>query len=367
MKKLIILAIMIFTSVSFAKTRVTDVKWVMNDKTATVKIKLDGDLTSTPSLQFKSDTIQVTIPQAHVWPQINKKIKTNKNGLRNTKLMAYQFDKGTVRVRTILPYEISDIVKDVNLNIKGNELQIKFPISKKVVTGSVKKIDKKYLDKLLNDQELMKLDKKEKKRKKVAGKKENKESDSVTSIFSSVAKTGKSGASQFSFVTYIFKFVAFLGIVLLVFYGVITILKKGVSSRSKLSFLGSTKQVEVLNTTYVTPKKTLLLIKAHKQVFLVSNTDQGMELISEIDDVAGLIKNEVQDISGTNFDTSLESAGSDELLDEKIKVKKDINVSKNRESLADFIGNKTKAVTKKKKNKYSDQIKKKAKELKPLQ
>lgn len=367
MKTLISLALLLATTVSFAKTRITDIKWSAYKNEATVRIKLDGKLKTTPSLQFKSDTIQVTVPESVVWPQISKKIKSNKDGLRNTKLMAYQFDKGTVRVRTILPYEINNIVNDVSLDVKTNELVVTFPIQKKVaLSAPVKKIDQKYLDKLLDEGELAKINKKEKPR---SAKKENeKESDIVNTALSAIKKTGKSGASNFSFVTYVFKFVAFLGVVLLVFYGVVTFLKKGVSSKSKLSFLGSTKQVEVLNTTYVSPKKTLLLIRAHKQIFLVSNTDQGMQLISEISDPAGLIKGEVQDLSGMNFDTNLNDATTDNNLEDKVTLKKNINESKEKESLADFIGNKAKEVAQTtKKNKYSDKIKKKAKELKPLQ
>jgi hypothetical protein len=54
------------------------------------------------------------------------------------------------------------------------------------------------------------------------------------------------------------------------------------------------------------------MIKAHKQVFLISNTEAGMTLVSEIRDVAGLIKNGEEEITGSNFDTNLYSANKNE-------------------------------------------------------
>jgi hypothetical protein len=54
------------------------------------------------------------------------------------------------------------------------------------------------------------------------------------------------------------------------------------------------------------------MIKAHKQVFLISNTEAGMTLVSEIKDVAGLIKTGEEEITGSNFDTNLYSANKTE-------------------------------------------------------
>ena len=103
-----------------------------------------------------------------------------------------------------------------------------------------------------------------------------------------------------------------------------------------------------------------MLIKAHNQVFLVSNTDTGIHPISEIADAAGLLKDGEKAISGHNFDTKLTIADSDKLNDEKIKLKEDITKSNKLSSLSSFA-EVTEKVT------FSDQLKKKVKGLKPLQ
>ena len=50
------------------------------------------------------------------------------------------------------------------------------------------------------------------------------------------------------------------------------------------------------------------MVKAHKQVFLISNSERGMQLISEIQDVNGLIKTGELELTGSNFQTNLVDA-----------------------------------------------------------
>src|SRR5690606_33489069 len=128
---------------------------------------------------------------------------------------------------------------------------------------------------------------------------------------------------SFSFVGYAGKFIAFLGIVLLFFYGIIQLMKKGVLSKGKLGFLNNTQLVSVLSTTYVAPKRSILLIKAHNQAFLVSSSESGMQFIAEVKDVPGLVKEGERAIAGDNFDDSVNVAET-AAPREEIKVKEDI-------------------------------------------
>ena len=91
------------------------------------------------------------------------------------------------------------------------------------------------------------------------------------SMSMAAAKT-PSKKDNFSLMEYGGKFVAFLGLVLLLFYGLVTLMKKGFIKKGKLGFLNNAEQVSVLNQTFIGPKKSLMLVKAHNQVFLVSNT-----------------------------------------------------------------------------------------------
>lgn len=72
-----------------------------------------------------------------------------------------------------------------------------------------------------------------------------------------------------------------------------------------------------------------------------------------------LLKNGEKTITGHNFDTNLESSTQDENNDSKIKIKEDIMLSNKESALSSYSEIKEKV-------KFSDQLKKKVKNLKPL-
>lgn len=162
----------------------------------------------------------------------------------------------------------------------------------------------------------------------------------------------------FSIATYAGKFVAFLGVVLMFFWAVVQMMKKGVLSKGKLGFLNGSSLVQVLSTTYVAPKRSLLLVKAHQQVFLVAASESGFEFLSEVRDVPGLVKEGEKFITGDNFDEvqSVESR----VEPKNIKLKDDIYQS---------IAEEVKPVPKVNKDiaRFSDELKKKVKNLKAMQ
>ena len=183
--------------------------------------------------------------------------------------------------------------------------------------------------------------------------------------------------SSFSLTSYIGTFVAFLSLMILGFYGVLTLVKKGVIKKGKLGFLHSTKLVEVISTTHVAPKRTLMMVKAHKQIFLISNTESGMQLVSEINDVSGLIKTGEEELMGSNFDTNLfkatkkekefklkeDSVANDYTLDDMLNDNEGVGVDKS-------ITHALKEIEKspvKDQVRFSDQIKTKLKQMKQIQ
>ncbi len=137
-------------------------------------------------------------------------------------------------------------------------------------------------------------------------------------------------------------------------------MKKGFIKKGKLGFLNKTDQIQVVSQTYIAPKKSLMMVKAHNQVFLVSNTEAGIHPISEIRDVAGYLKEGERKIAGDNFDDNLNVAEISKESMDKVKLKEDITQSNKQSSLSDYMKMKDKV-------KFSDQIRKKAKSLKPLQ
>ncbi|WP_044557220.1 flagellar biosynthetic protein FliO [Halobacteriovorax marinus] len=369
MKKILTILTLLFT-VGFAhagdKIKVKSLKYsAKNSSTGELSIRFEGNLESAPELTIKDSMIQVALNDAIVWPKIEKKISIDKS--LDSTVMAYQFNKEVARVRAMLPYSIKGLEDRVSITISGDNINLQFPrvisaapAAKKVVQApkkqNIEQYDESYLDKLIREKEQNKAPT----RKHVEAEKTAPvvASDKVNVALSGIEKEGLNDSkSSFSLTGYIGKFVAFLGVVLLLFYGVVAMMKKGVLKKGKLGFLNSTKVIEVINTTYVGPKRSLMLVKAHKQVFLVANTEKGMEFLSEVNDISGLLKDGEKSLSGNNFDSDLGSANLGEKsfnLKEDIEKTAEENIELNTDVVRDSV-------------KLSQKIKDKVKTLKPLQ
>jgi len=350
-----------FGSDAYSKARIKKLEYKkLNNSTGLVKIKYSGRLDETPEVSFRNNHVQLSFDNTEVWPKIEKRVSLN-NGAGDATLMAYQFNRETVRVRTLLPYSIMSHQKDTSITLNNGSIDLRIPLKKvaaltKKTTAKTKKAkdqyDEKYLEYLLADKKTADVKVKEPLNAKGFLADDNTtKTDKVTTALSGVEKK-KSNNDKLSLAKYAGKFIVLLGVVLLLFYGVITLMKKGIFSKGKLGFLNNSQLVSVLNTTYLGPKRSLMIVKVHKQVFLVSNTEAGIQFLSEIDDVTGLVKDGEKVITGTNFDSALGSIDEKEIL-EKVTLKENILESSNSNS--------------KDKVKFSDEIKKKVKNLKSLQ
>lgn len=172
------------------------------------------------------------------------------------------------------------------------------------------------------------------------------------------AAPARKSNDTFSIATYAGKFVAFLGVVLMFFWAVVQMMKKGMLSKGKLGFLNGSSLVSVISTTYVGPKRSLLLVKAHNQVFLVASSEAGFEFLSEVSDVPGLVKEGERFITGENFDEV--QRVENRVEDKVVKLKEDIYQSAPAEEKPVSKVNKDIA-------RFSDELKKKVKNLKALQ
>lgn len=370
------------------KVQIKDVNYQrLGAKQGMISIALKGNLKDAPKLTIKDNIIQVALKGSYVWPKINKKITVNKRF--DASLIAYQMDKEVTRVRAILPFSLKGMENQIFLSERNGKIELNFPkLGKRSgrvlalgTVGDVRKANKKvkpssydesYLQKLLKDQSSVpevKIEKQVKNKAKSKTKEKtvnflnkttpNKKSDSVNMA---LAGREKSAKSAFPMGEYIGKFIAFLALVLLLFYGVISLMKKGVFKKGKLGFLNSTKAVEVLNTTYVGPKRTVLMIRAHNQVFLVGNSEKGMHSLGEITDVTGLLKTGEKDVSGSNFDTNLGTAEQGEKEFRIKEVLSEVAVTNEPKTSTALVKSDAKD-----KVRFSDQIKNKVKGLKPLQ
>ena len=352
MKLILLLILSSFTFSTFAQNiKITGVKL---DKSSNdhlkLEVSLDGNYDVLPDLTIKKNYIQLAMPEAIVWPSIKRNSKLTKN--QTVKILAYQYNKNLARVRLILPSSTKKYSKKVKVVTESNKIILTIPFkkftqikAKAIIKKEVSKYDESYLDQLLktnNKQVNVKVEKKLVKRKTF--------NDIINLKKSAVQKDHPK--KKFSVMGYLGKFVAFLSIILLGFYGVFAFFKKGAFGKSKLGFLNNTKAVEVLSNTYIGPKKNLMLVRAHKQVFLVGSSDQGLQLISEVGDTAGLMKEGERAISGNNFDTTQSSTKIDST---KFKLKEVLTES----TPVNLSSSKT--------SRFKENLKEKVKNLKAMQ
>lgn len=370
MKNLIFLLFVILSFESFAKLKVQKVEYSnANSKEGQIVIHFTGKLRAAPELKVRNELLQVSLPDTVVWPQIDKKVSVMKKF--DTSLKAYQYDSQTVRVRASLPYNVSRNLNRVNLTIKDDRIVLNFP-KKKVVTA-VKKIKKSVVKKAVSAKKKAvkkdKLDESyldyliEEKEKNIAPKQMAKGMLAKDEVSTQKAAPTKDlflkdepvEEKKFSIMSYIGKYIAFLGLILLGIYGVVVLMKKGVLKKGKLGFLNQTDMVSVLNTTYIAPKKSIVMVKVHDKTLLLGNSDSGLTFLTELNDTTGILKEGEKKISGSNFDTTVDSINMDN-IETKVQEKEN-----------PFLGQgQLNTVKSAEKVSFSNQMKEKIKNLKPL-
>ncbi|MCT4642820.1 MAG: flagellar biosynthetic protein FliO [Bacteriovoracaceae bacterium] len=370
MKLSLLLLTFIFSS-AFASVKVSDLNFSKKSNKGILRVKYTGQMDAYPQFSVIKDTILLKIQDAALKKKIDK-YERFATEYKDTRLRAYYSNKNEIKVKAVFPFNMQKYKDLVSLTIRDNHIELTFPklsVSKAVLSKLEKKspktkniIDKKNVKKsgvaaksVLNEQYLSSLMAKHNATVSPAKMKKDMVKTTLAANKKVSNKPKKTAKSSFSFAAYAGKFVAFLAVIIALFYGVVTVMKKGFIKKGKLGFLNNTDQVTVLSQTHIAPKKSLMLIRAHNQVFLVSNTDAGIHPISEIKDVSGLIKDGEKIIAGNNFDDTLTSSEGG-----NVKLKEDISKSNKESSLSDFLGVKDKI-------KFSDQLKKKVKGLKPLQ
>jgi flagellar biogenesis protein FliO len=380
-------ALLALTFVSFgtlASVKVTSLDLKTQGANGYIQINLDGRSNELPDIKVVGKTIEMTLSDAANFNAIFKNVS-------GAQLSANVLN-GKAIVKATLPYEVK--LDTVNLGWKDNNIEVIFPRGKVVKTtaaasapdwknlpevpafetqkaatpktvpavvaattvSTVKKeaLNEDYLNKLMHEDKNKKVD---------AHKDEIKVTQAaiVTPETPKGIVTQKSNVDNFSFAGYALKFTVFLAMVLGLFYGIVQILKKGVFNRGKLGFLNNTKMIEVLSTTYIAPKRSLMVVKVHKQIFLVSNSENGIQFLSEMSDTTGLIKEGEKFVTGNNFDSDLTGLEANPAT-ATFKIKENINESSEapESTLSKLVGAKDIV-------KFSDELKKKAKKLKPIE
>ena len=390
------------STMALAGVKVTSLDLNTNGSTGYVNISLDGRSNELPDVRVYGNTIEVTLAHADAFNAIFKTI-------RGAQLSANALN-GKAVIKAVLPYSVP--TDGVNIGWKNSNIEVMFPRgvktayqgagispkeiipaptapaveTKKAEVKPLSKIVKQalnedYLNKLMNEDVKPAKDLTETNKAEATVNEAELNKDEVKVQQSSVERNTapeavvtetKSApkniiepakANNFSFAGYAAKFTVFLALVLGLFYGVVQLLKKGVFKKGKLGFLNNSQMIEVLNTTYIAPKRSLMVVKVHKQIFLVSNSESGLSLLAEMNDTTGLVKEGEKLVTGTNFDLNLGSANNKENLEAFIKVKENIMESTPVEEEKGLA----KIAVAKDIVKFSDELKKKAKKLKPIE
>jgi flagellar biogenesis protein FliO len=362
----IILALASFQG--FAGVKVTGVDLKLNGSNGHIIAQTEGYSNELPDLKVNGKIIEIIINKGDRFDSLNRVVS-------GATVSAFMINNQAV-IKTILPYAVSSDAVQMNWN--NNKIEIvfprmrlqekketeitsitsplKLPLEKKVVETKVAKesLNEGYLNKLINEEN------------KIVNKVEVEEKDIVSTKMAAPLPNNETQVQNktdsFSFAGYAAKFSFFLVLVLGLFYGVVQLLKKGLLKKGKLSFLNDSKLVEVLNTTYVAPKRSFMLVKVHKQIILVSNTETGMSFITEVKDTTGLIKDTERLVAGNNFDDSVSVA--EQGRQDYLKIKENIHEST---EIDDSITNSKINTIKEDVVKFSDELKKKAKRLKPIE
>lgn len=378
-RKLALTALTLLASFStLAGVKVTSVDLTKNGANGHINISIQGRSSELPDMKVYGKTIEITLSDAEAFNAISKNVS-------GAQLSANVLN-GKAIVKAVLPYEIN--AEGVDLGWKTSSIEVKFPRGKvarmdtdrpapvkpavKTENKVLAKVENAVQKEALNEDYLNNLMKEETKtaRRDTDTPPTEVKKDEVNVQQAALAKqivtpeaapAAPKVTDNFSFAGYAAKFMLFLGVVLGLFYGVVQLLKKGVFNRGKLGFLNNSQMIQVLSTTYVAPKRSLMVVKAHKQIFLVANSENGLQFLSEMTDTTGLIKEGEKEVTGTNFDLNL---GSAEITttESAFKLKENINESA---PLPEEKG--IAALTAKDIVKFSDELKKKAKKLKPIE
>ncbi|MCB9061176.1 MAG: flagellar biosynthetic protein FliO [Halobacteriovoraceae bacterium] len=344
MKLLSIFIILITNALASQSPRVTDVSTVLeNEKLLEISVKISEKLLSEPELILKDNIIQLSLPQTVAWPKIDKVVVDKKSNIE--KLLAYQYDKNTVRIRALLDSKVKIDESNLRFTQRNGEIIIHIP---KLNSDAY---DDKLLNKLLKDKSFQSSNENLKVKE-----------DEVRAVLSSSEKKNekKDGflveTKKFSIIDYLSKVIGFLA--LLIFGGYL--LKRNFSNSKKISkqnkknglkIFRNKGHIQVIENHFLGGKKNLSLVQVGNQVFLVGISDNSISLVSEIDTVENPIFEEDKE-----FAPKLENASHQE----KEFYLKDIAENTTDEVV---IQNEIKNEN----IKLSDQIKNKVKNLKRLQ
>jgi flagellar biogenesis protein FliO len=322
MKLFLTLSLFLFSNFTFSspKYEVIGLGVVEKQGRFEIEVKLSANTHVRHEVEVRDNFIQIELRDTFVWPKIDQFKRIKEYG--KVELQAYQFNSKTVRVRAI--FEDANYLKGVVVKVnklRGN-LVASAELSKSKLKQEISTYDESYLNKLLKEKKAQEniVVEKEISDDVFFGNSAQKKQKRVDPL--AAPDANQSDKKDMS--GYILKFFGFLLMLLAFIYACVFFLKKGYVKKNKLGFLNSSELIKVLATHHVDPKKSLMIVSAGKQVFLLSSHENGISKLSELDDPMSYFKEGEVNLFGSNFDDSIEKSKEER---PEFKVKEDIEKS----------------------------------------
>ncbi len=279
-----------FSSSDFEILPLADDLLIMYKKSALTA----GDI-SKLSIKMAGNTVKTVLPQLP---------KGDKKQLNNSLLQENKHDSDSVKKTPVdgihsIEKKSPELVKNIKkIDDQENKDYLSYLLSSVDKASEKNVIKKNELPSKFNETEIAK---REKKQDGAIGK---------TPVINIEKKLESKEAQNFT--SYLLRIVLVLTFLVGAILLLAKISKKVMLGKNKLGFLNNSKIVEILNTTYIAPKRQLLLVKVHDQVMLLSNSESGLSFISEVKDLSYLLKTAEVEVAGSNFDTNLDKGPSDD-------------------------------------------------------
>lgn len=346
MKRLLSLCLILFSSVllSSPKYEVTGLDLVERQGKFEIEVKLSANTMVKHVVEVRDNFIQIELTDTFVWPKIEQFKRLKNYG--KVELQAYQFNSKTVRVRAI--FENSKYINGTAINVtkeRGNIIA-RAEVKGRKIKPEVGEYDESYLNELIKEKKL-----KENKLAKTEIKDDvffRSSGQKKVNRVDPLANPEKESPSDRGMSGYVMKFFGFLLVLLAFIYACVFFLKKGYVKKNNLGFLNSSDLIKVLATYHLDPKKSLMIVSAGKQVFLLSSHENGISKLSELDDPMSYFKDGEVSLFGTNFENSIEESKVEKTefkVKENIEKSSPVSLSDNSiSSITDKIKNRVKGM-----------------------
>jgi len=309
----LIFAAMCYSSTLFADTaKIKDVKVINEKEGIRFHISLDQPLREAPEIDLFRNIIQLSFKNVQAWPSQEVKEKTageKAKTLGFEKMIAYQYNPEVARVRILFNSESERFKEKVRLTSEGRAVELFLPAeagesqgvaavrdqvksAQSAPTSTSRQLRSPVEQEII--QEVMKEE--------PSSNNAMRTPAGVTEETETHTKE-KSVIGVSSFAKTFFSLFAVVALIVLAAFAFKKFYKKG----SFPSLIGRNKHkvINVIESHFIGPKKTISLVKVANQYFLVGVTGESINGIGKVENSSELQRHLDQAMTGENFEEEL--------------------------------------------------------------